>query len=73
MVKLATDAELKDAAEVRQLLSAVIHEVMDADRNDLNTATTKARTVAYVAGVLLRAYEISDLEARVAALEKDRA
>jgi hypothetical protein len=56
---------LKTAADVVDLLRGQIAAVLAAKTD----ALTRARTIAYVAGVTLRAIEAGDLAARIEALE----
>lgn len=64
-----------ELAELRYATAAEVVELLDGqcrallDDAALKTAE-RARVIAYVAGVLLRAVELSDLAARVEALER---
>ena len=56
--------------EVRGVLSLLERAVSDVF--ELESSIARARTVGYLVGVALRALELSELEARVAALEAKR-
>jgi len=66
--KPLTVEQIATAAGLRDLLATVIAEVQ-ASNTDI---IIKARCIAYLAGVTLKAVEISDLEQRIEALENGR-
>jgi hypothetical protein len=57
----------RTAAEVLQVLGSLIDQVLASDQGDIYI---KARTVAYLAGVTLKAIETANIEERLAALEE---
>jgi hypothetical protein len=57
----------RTAAEVLDVLGSLIDEVLASDQGDIYI---KARTVAYLAGVTLKAIETANIEERLAALEE---
>ncbi len=65
-VDIPPAARVRTAADVLRLLEEAVNDVRaDADAKALE----KARCIAYVSGVVLRAIEVGDLAARVEALE----
>ncbi len=67
--KPLTVEEIATAAGLRNLLAAVIAEVKASDTDII----IKARCLAYLAGVTLKACETADLEQRITMLEENRA
>ena len=68
VLKIEGGTTLETAAEVRELLGKVILEVFNATiRGDLYR---KARTVGYLCGIMLKAFEVTELERRITELEK---
>jgi len=63
--KPLTVEQIATAAGLRDLLAATIQEVKTSDTDII----IKARCICYLAGVTLKAVEISDLEQRLTALE----
>jgi len=57
--------QIEKARDILSLLEEVINEVRDTDTD----VVVKARCIGYLAGIALRAVEISDLEGRIEALE----
>lgn len=68
VLKLDGATTLETAAEVKELLGKVMMEVFNAPATPQNLYR-KARTVGYLAGVILKAVELSEIEDRLAALE----
>jgi hypothetical protein len=68
VLKLDGAATLATAADVKELLAKVMLEVFNAPAAPQNLYR-KARTVGYLAGVLLKALELTEIEERLAALE----
>jgi len=62
---------LDTAGDVKGMLAKLIRDLLTEPRVDERNIK-RARCVGYLAGVLLAAITTSDLEARVAALEKGR-
>lgn len=61
---------LDSAAKVNELLDKIIAEVADTTPTIGGAFNLKkARTVGYLAGIKLRAFEVADIEERLSALE----
>jgi hypothetical protein len=52
-------------------LSILENQVLEVLADDSLKSTERARTIGYLAGICLKAVEVSDLEARLARLEAD--
>jgi hypothetical protein len=63
--KLDRSDNIKDMSDVKRILSETIAEL----RTDSTNVVSRARAVGYLLSVWVTAYEKSDLEARIAALE----
>jgi hypothetical protein len=58
--------------DIVDMLKAVANEVYDTPTTARFDVSKKARAIATVLSVLLKAYELTDLEARLAVLENER-
>lgn len=56
---------LKSATDIRRYLSNIMHELKAGELTE-----SKARTLAYIASIMLQAIDKSDIEARLDELER---
>ena len=66
VVEFPTNIRIKTAEDVRNLLETTINEVREAEADTL----VKARCVGYLAGIMLKAIETANLEARLIDVEE---
>jgi hypothetical protein len=67
--KVSTPTRAGSVADIQEILADEVARVREEDCD----VVIRARTVGYLAGVLLRAFELGDLEKRLAALETELA
>ena len=73
LIKLDGSVTLDSASKVNELLDKVIAEVMETKATHAGAFNIKkARAIGYLAAIKLRAYEVTEIEERLAALEAKR-
>jgi hypothetical protein len=67
---LKVEYKLKNAKDVLELLERAINEVENLRCESNSEVLSKARTIGFLAGYLLKAIESVDLEQRISSLEE---